>query len=74
MGEVREVVSRGDTTLQLSREIRGQTAEEYKRILEELLALPGGFKVQVSPAESLALKSDLQIPWIKLRMMRRLSI
>ena len=74
MGDVREVVSGGDVALQLSREIQGQTPDEHQKILDELLSLPGAFKIQVSPSESLALKSDLQIPWTKLRIMRRLSI
>ena len=73
MGDVREVGSGGDVALQLAREIQGQTPDEHQKILDELLSLPGAFKIQVSPSESLALKSDLQIPWTKLRIMRRLS-
>ena len=65
------VVSGGDSALQPSREAGGQTADDRKKLLDELLKLPGNFKAQVSLYESLALKSDLQIPWTKMRAMRR---
>ena len=68
---MRGVVSGGDSALQLSREVGGQTADDRKKLLDELLKLPGNFKVQVSPSESLAFKCDLQILWTKMRAMRR---
>ena len=71
IGDLRATVSGGDTTLQLSREIHQQSPDECKQLLDELLAMPGTFKVQVSAHEALAVKSDLQIPWTKLRVMRR---
>lgn len=71
IGDVRATVSGGDTTLQLSREIHRQSPDECKQLLDQLLAMPGTFKVHVSASEALAVKSDLQIPWTKLRVMRR---
>lgn len=74
MENVREMISAGDTALQLSSEIYRQTCEERKQLLDELLAMPGNFRVQISASDALAVKSSLQIPWTKLRVMRRYTI
>ena len=72
--ELRGAVSGVDSALQLSREIEVHTKEDCERLLDELFKQPGKFKVQISPTASLALKSDLQIPWTKMRAMRRLHV
>ena len=68
---MRETVSGGDSAIQLSREVSALTPEFRKKLVDNLFMMPGKFIIQVPPTESLALKSDLQLPWAKLREMRR---
>ena len=65
------MVSGGESIIQLSQEVAAQTSEDHDALLDELFKIPGKFIVHIPPAESLALKCDLQLPWAKLREMRR---
>ena len=49
--------------------IKATTAEEREVLLAELQK--GGFKVDVTTSQSLGMKADLNIPWSKLRVIRR---
>ena len=68
------MVSGGESIIQLSQEVAAQTSEQHDALLDELFKMPGKFIVHIPPAESLALKCDLQLPWAKLREMRRYNI
>ena len=70
LGAMRETVSGGESMVQLSTEVSGLSPECRKKLLDELFST-GKFTIQIPPAESLALKCDLQLPWSKLRQMRR---
>ena len=56
---------------QLSNELQLVAKKDRQGLVEEIMKLPGNFKVVVSSEQSLAMKTDLQIPWNKLRVMRR---
>ena len=71
MGSMREAISGRESMAQLSREITTITPEHRRQLLDEIFKQPGKFVVEVPPAETLALKADLQLPWSKLREMRR---
>ena len=71
LGGMRNLVSRGSSVVQLSQKIAAQTPEHRDALLNDLFKMPGKFIIQIPSAESLALKSDLQLPWAKLREMRQ---
>lgn len=64
-------VSGGAEVAQLASEVQITAKHKRQSLLEEMVKFPGNYKVTVSPKESLAMKTDLQIPWNKLRVMRR---
>ena len=70
LSDMREMVSGGSSAAQLSREMAVQTTEECNKLLDELFKRRGKLIIHI-PAESLALKSDLWLPWAKLSEMRR---
>lgn len=55
--------------IQLQDEVKACTPAEREMLLEDLTK--GGFKVAVPTDQALALKADLDIPWSKLRVVRR---
>ena len=58
--------------VQLSDELHtAHTRHERQQLIEELSRLLGNSKVVGSTSESLAFKTDLQLPWNKLRVIRR---
>ena len=58
--------------VQLSDEVHSaHSRQERQQLIEELSRLPGNSKVVVPTSESLAFKTDLQLPWNKLRVIRR---
>lgn len=67
----RKRVSGGADMIQLSHEHQLTGKADRKALKEELMKLYGNFKVEISPEQSLALKTNLQIPWRKLRVMKR---
>ena len=71
MESVRLTLAAGDTTAQLAHELQGRQREERERLLEEIMKADGTFHVNVPVHSALAMKADLNIPWNKLRMIRR---
>lgn len=67
----REVLSGGDQSFQLAREVKACSLEEREQILMELHS---GMKVVIPTSHALAMKADLGIPWSKLRAIRRSDI
>ena len=63
--EIREKLSMGETRIQLSHEIK-KISEERALLMKE-----ANFMVVIPPEQGLAMKTDLNIPWNKLRMTRR---
>ncbi len=63
---IRESLSVGDTTIQMGNEIKLIPKEERDILMKE-----AHFTVTISPEQGLAMKADLNIPWNKLRVMRR---
>ena len=66
--QVRERVSGGESSVQLSHKVRASSLAARSKLLEEI---NGQVCVQIPPDSALALKADLCIPWTKLRVMRR---
>ena len=66
LDRVREVVSGGSSTDQLQHEISHLSKESRDAILGEA-SLP----IQIPVDHGLAMKSDLQLPWNKMRAIRR---
>lgn len=72
LSSIRKSVSGGDGVAQLSYEVHhSHNREERQNLIAELSALPGNSKISVDPAESLAFKTTLTLPWSKLRVIRR---
>ena len=66
LSQIREVISGGESHLQLQDEIHVLPKEERQRILRE-----GGFYLEIPPEQGLAMKAHLALPWHKLRQVRR---
>ncbi|KAL5503111.1 hypothetical protein EMCRGX_G010015 [Ephydatia muelleri] len=71
LSDLRSVVSAGDTITQLSREVDSCTPEERAKLLEVISSQTGDFRVSISTKDALAMKTELNISWNKLRAMRR---
>ena len=56
----------GDREEQMADEIKKVPTEEREALMKEI-----NFTITVPPEQGLALKSDLCLPWRKLRVMRR---
>ena len=69
LGEHRAFTSKGETAAQLQDEVKACTAAERELIVAELHK--GGMKVELFTSQSLGMKADLNIPWSKLRVIRR---
>ena len=72
LGKHRHLISGGSDMIQLQDEVKACTPAEREMLLEDLTK--GGFKVAVLTEQALALKADLDIPWSKLRVVRRYNI
>ncbi len=66
LSSVREFTSGGDSHVQLAAEIQSLTKSEREDLLQQA-RLP----VVIPADHALAMKGDLQIPWSKLRILRR---
>ena len=66
LGSHRDLVSGGESTVQLRDEVRAMSKEDRRALL-----LDGGFSIDVPPEYGLAMKADLALPWTKLRVVRR---
>ena len=69
LGEHRHLISGGSDMFQLQDEVKACTPAEREQLLVDLQK--DGFKVAVPTNQALALKADLNIPWSKLRVVRR---
>ena len=69
LGKHRHLVSGGSDMIQLQDEVKACTPAEREMLLKDLIK--GGFKVAVPTDQTLAPKADLDIPWLKLRVVRR---
>ena len=67
--QCRHLISGGSEMFQLQDEVKACTPAEREKLLVDLQH--GGFKVAVPTDQALALKADLNIPWSKLRVVRR---
>ena len=74
MRALRERISFEDSVAQLSHEVKSSTVEVRQKLLSELHTSEGTFHVTIPVSASLAMKADLNIPWNKLRIMRRLEL
>ena len=66
LSSVRDFASGGDSTMQLAAEIQSLTKSEREDLLQQA-RLP----IVIPADHALAMKADLQIPWSKLRILRR---
>ena len=64
---VRDIVSKGSSTEQLSHELQTLTKQDRERLLDLALSEP----VIIPSGDVLAMKADLSITWNKLRTLRR---
>lgn len=71
LANVRSTLSAGDDTTQLVHELRSSSREDRGRLMEEIRQMVGKFLYRVSVKNSVAMKADLNLPWNKLRTMRR---
>ena len=71
LASVREAITAGDTITQQAHELVTSQREDRDRLLEEIKNAGGTFLIQVPAQASLAMKADLNMPWNKLREMRR---
>ena len=67
----RKRISGGDDLTQLASEVALSGREKRKALIDQLFSEDGAIRTTVSAKESLAMKADLQIPWLKVRQMRR---
>ena len=63
------LTSGGADIFQLHNEVRACSPAEWEQILPELHS--GEFKVEIPVSQILGMKADLNIPWTKLRVVRR---
>lgn len=73
LANVRTALSAGDDTSQFAHELHSSSrnAEDRQRLMDEIRHMGGKFLFQVSAESSVAMKADLNIPWNKMRAMRR---
>ena len=69
LGKHRHLTSRGADIVQLQQEVKACASTDRNHIFSELHK--GGFKVEVPVHQILGMKADLNIPWTKLREVRR---
>lgn len=71
LANVRLAVTAGDTTAQIAHEVMGQQRANREELLKELRKVDGNCLVRIPVQASLAMKADLNIPWYKLRIVKR---
>ena len=69
LANIRHTVTAHDSTPQLAHEVH--LSEQRHLLLDEIKKIEGSLVVQVPVEASLAMKADLNIPWNKLRVIRR---
>ena len=65
LADVRSFISGNSSSAQFESELQEQPAEEREKLVTSISS------IHISVEHSLAMKADLQIPWNKLRLMRR---
>ena len=68
MSTIRDMLSLGDGLFQTGDEIKVLPKEEKERLMKE-----AKFTITIPPEARLAMKANSNIPWHKLRLMRRYS-
>lgn len=71
LSHARIVVTAGDEAAQMAHEVMVREQVEREKLLGEIKKLDGNFLIRVPQQASLAMKADLNIPWHKLRIIRR---
>lgn len=71
ISSVRCTLAGGDEIAQMGDEIREKSRAEREQLMQEIRDAGGDFQVQVPAQSALAMKADLNIPWHKLRIIRR---
>jgi hypothetical protein len=66
LSKIRSQIAMGDSTIQFNNELKQLPIEERKILMKE-----ANFTISIPPEQGLAMKADLNIPWNKLRIMRR---
>ena len=66
IANLRKIVSKDDSVVQLQREIQVMPRDERRQLMKE-----ANFDVEIPPDHGLAMKADLCLPWNKLRVLRR---
>ena len=66
ISKIRKQLSLGDSEEQMADELKVLPAEEREKLMKT-----ANFIITVPPEQGLAMKSDLCLPWRKLRLMRR---
>ena len=66
MDRVRDLVSADDSSTQLKEEIQHLNKDERQDLLQNT-----GFTLEIPAEQGLAMKADLDLPWNKLRVIRR---
>ena len=66
---MRKIIGGEDSSLILHQELRSLTKDERSKLL-----LDAGLTIDIPPEQGLAMKTDLAIPWKKLRVIRRLIL
>jgi len=66
LSSIRELTSGGDSSSQLAAEVKALSKVEREALLHQA-SLP----LVIPPTHALAIKADLQMPWNKLRILRR---
>ena len=67
-------VAAGDSTTQLAHELHSTERRDREKLLDEIRKVEGDILINVPVQDSVAMKTDLNIPWNKLRMIRRYTI
>ena len=66
IGRVRSVISGGDYKSQLASKVKSLSKVEREELLQD-----AQLHVVISTEQALVMKADLEIPWNKLRVLRR---
>lgn len=69
----RTQLSKEEEMAQLAHELKFTTQRKREDLIKSLFKDEKTVRVKISPEQSLAMKTDLQLPWKKMRVMRRYS-
>ena len=66
ISQLRTYVSGGDVSVQMRSELQALSKNDREELLRE-----ANLPVQIPPDHALALKADLALPWVKMRVISR---